>query len=181
MEKTNMNKAVILLTAVILCGISLDAQRGETMQVGAATFWLGMSEEQAHGALQPAMSLSWVGDGMIESAKGPPFEMYGQVAITKGRVAFISKEWLLNATPDTQIGLASAIYGAFASMTNGNEMDCHVSSYTQKEPAYEEEGVDVTCPEGGVIRSVGITNYRTNVEVQERLATLDHWKLRNQP
>jgi hypothetical protein len=110
-----------------------------------------------------------------------PFNIFGQVVLRNGKVGFISKQWLLNETPATQVAFAGALYGAFLSTTGGGETDCHVSYSTIKEPNTDREGVTVECPKGAILRRVIVSHYRTtitgvngpviNASIQEILTT----------
>jgi hypothetical protein len=125
-----------------------------------------MPETQATAVLKSHNNVD--NDGKVAS---PPYGFLGQVNAHNGKVSRISKEWLLNQTINTQVGFASAVYSAIASMTGGSQQNCLVKTMFQKEPTIDVEAISITCPTGDVVRRLRIQNFQTNAEVTELLET----------
>jgi hypothetical protein len=180
-------RLVILIFAALLSPFLTNAQQTETLNVGGMSVWIGMSEDQLNEALL-RMSLQRNEYGLITSTERShcdaplcPFNLFGTVGLRNGKVGYVSKDWLLNETPKTQVAFAEALYGAFLSTIGGEESDCRVSHSSLKEPNIDEETVTVECPRGSVIRKVVINHSKAiltgvngpiiNASIQEVLTT----------
>lgn len=166
-----MKNIVIMLIVVLLGAPFVRGQRKYSLNIGGVEMWLGMPEAQAIAALR-ANSNTVDESGVVA---GPPYGMLGQVSALNGKVSRISKEWLLNQTANTHVGFASAFYGAVSSMTSGIQQNCNVTTGFQKEPTFETQDIFITCPMDAVVRSLRISNFQTNAEVQELLETREQW------
>jgi hypothetical protein len=157
-------RIVFLTFFTLLSPFLTNAQQTVILNVGGMSIWIGMSEDQLNEGLL-RMSLRRNEYGLITSIERShcdaplcPFNLFGTVSLRNGKVGYISKDWLLNETPKTQVAFAEALYGAFLSATGGEESTCRVNHANLKEPNIDEESVTVECPRGPVIRKVVVSH-----------------------
>lgn len=157
-----MNKFLLILFTFLLLPAVTSPQQRDSLFVAGTELWLGMSADQVLSAL--SSHASWnPKEGIITSREGPPYELYGTVELKNGSLVFVSKEWTLTQTPDTQIAFASALFGAVASVTGGKSTNCLVSTVHQRQPNNETEDTTIVCSTATANRSVYASHYKTQL------------------
>ncbi len=162
-----LRNALLVVTWLALLGCSTAEAQPPSITLGDAVLKLGMSEAEVKAELAKHPPMTLDDNGMIsnKSALGDTptaedyntrFRLYGEISFKRGRLSHIEKHWRLTNSPNTDVVIASALYGAVSAMTGTTPKFCKVYTWTNSEPDQDYKETAIDCDAPGVSRSVNV-------------------------
>jgi hypothetical protein len=160
-----MPRTAILTLGLLVLASGAEAQ-APSVTLGDAVLRLGMSEAEVRLELAKHSSLFLSSDGEItnksESEIGKENYLnglydYGDIGFTLGKLTHVEKHWRPSSdSPDTNVVIASALYGATDSVTGSAQKICRVRAWTSAEPEQDYKETTIECDALGATRGVHV-------------------------
>src|SRR6266404_469859 len=119
-----------------------------TIELAGQSLRLGMPRDSVLARFAPNYRLEQMGDSdsfIIETKIGPPFESYGVIAFSSGRLSHVSKRWNLRVTDD--VGFGEAVIGVIAHFTQESRRACVIDAGGTQSPGSEQKTAWIICGE----------------------------------
>jgi len=160
-----MPRIVVLILGLVVFAGKVQAQT-QSITLDGAVLRLGMSEAEVRLELAKQSSLFLSKDGAVKSKPDSESEkegdlkglyLYGEIGFTKGKLTHVEKHWRPSLdSPDTNIVIASALYGATDSITGSAQKTCRVRAWTSTEPEQDYKETTIECDSVGATRGVHV-------------------------
>jgi len=161
-----MMPRIVLLIFGLLAFASTAGAQAPSITLGEAVLRLGMSAAEVRLELgkHPSLFLSNGGEITNKSESDIGKEDYfnglydyGEIDFTQGKLTHVEKYWRpSSASPDTNVVIASALYGATDSITGGTQKLCRVRTGASTEPEQDYKETIIECDSLGATRSVHV-------------------------
>ena len=155
---------VMLVLLLSFAGSGVAEGQSNSITLGDAVLRLGMSEAEVKAEIDKHPPLVEEANGAIGNMPGNQlkeenltrYTLYGNVSFTHGRLSRVEKHWKPTHGADTDVELASAVYGAALAVAGTTPKICSVYTRNESEPDQDYRETTIECNSPGVSRSVHV-------------------------